>query len=99
MYDQVDITESTRAFTTPASNGFSAPLTISRKWLYRWDPYTQRYLPNYAGATVPPGYGFTMKGTDVTAAGVPETQNQLYDFRGRPNNGDIVLPIQMGVAA
>ncbi len=42
-----------------------------------------------------------MKGTDVTVHGDPlsDPQNQLYDFRGRPNNGDVTLPIQFGVAA
>ena len=97
--DVVSLTDSNLALTTGAVNGISTPLTISTRWLYRWNPITQRYIRNYTGASVPSGYGFTMKGTDVTASGMPETQNQLYDFRGRPNNGDIVLPIQMGVAA
>ena len=46
-----------------------------------------------------PGYGFIMKGTDVTVHGDPfdDPNTQRYDFRGRPNNGDMVIPIQVGV--
>jgi hypothetical protein len=99
MYDEVNVTESNIALTTTGYNGASTPLTISTRWFYRWNPVTQRWLWNGTGHTVGAGYGFIMKGTDVTAAGVPETQNQRYDFRGRPHSGDLVLPIQFGVVA
>jgi hypothetical protein len=95
--DSLSLTSSTVALTTPGYNGASSPLTISTRWLYRWIPSTQRWSAIGTGNNTPVGYGFIMKGTDVTLAGVPETQNQQYDFRGRPNNGDIVMPVQTGV--
>jgi len=99
--DSITLTDSDPALFTAGYNGSSSPLTISTRWLYRWNPTTQRWVYNGTGTVVPPGYGFIMKGTDVTVHADPLTdpQNQLYDFRGRPNNGDIILPIQFGVAA
>jgi len=77
FYDVVDLTDSNLASTTNAANGWSTPgLTISRRWFFRWNPATQKWQYNGTGSSVSPGYGFIMKGTDVTAAGVPETQNQ-----------------------
>ncbi|MBL4663417.1 MAG: T9SS type A sorting domain-containing protein [Flavobacteriaceae bacterium] len=98
FYDIVGLTESNLALMTTGVNGSSSPLTISRRWFFRWIPATQKWQYNGAGNNVSPGYGFIMKGTDVTLPGVPETQNQVYDFRGRPNNGDMVINIQTGVA-
>ncbi|MEM7087067.1 MAG: T9SS type A sorting domain-containing protein [Bacteroidota bacterium] len=99
FYDVVDVTDSNLAATTPDANGYSSPLlTISRRWFFRWNPATQKWQYNGTGNNVAPGYGFIMKGTDITTAGVPETQNQVYDFRGRPNNGDMVINTQTGVA-
>lgn len=52
--------------------------------------------------TLEPGEGFTMKGvngTDTTLITTEPTQqnnpgnNQRYDFRGRPNDGDISVPV------
>lgn len=99
--DSLSVTNSTVALTTPGYNGASSPLTISTRWYYRWNPATQRYVYNGTGNVVPPGYGFIMKGTDVTVHGDPflDPQNQLYDFRGRPNNGDITIPLQIGVTS
>lgn len=98
LNDSLSITNATPALVTSGYNGASTPLTISNKWMYRWNVVNQRWRWNGSADNVPPGRGFIMKGTDVTAAGVPETQNQRYDFRGRPNNGDMVLPTQTGVA-
>lgn len=99
--DVVTLTDSNLALTTVGYNGASTPLTISLRWFYRWNPTLQRWRYNGTGDNVEPGYGFIMKGTDVTVHGNPLTdpQNQVYDFRGRPYNGDITLPIQFGVAA
>src|SRR5690606_22904441 len=38
---------------------------------------------------IPPGTGFTMKGT----SGTDISNTQLYDYRGRPNNGTITHAI------
>ncbi|NNM22444.1 MAG: hypothetical protein HKO54_02725, partial [Flavobacteriaceae bacterium] len=99
--DSISLTESQLANTTSGYNGWSSPLTVSTRWFFRWNPTTQRWLWNGTGNVVPVGYGFIMKGTDVTVHGDPFTdpQNQLYDFRGRPNNGDITVPVQAGVVA
>ncbi|RLD23232.1 MAG: secretion protein, partial [Bacteroidetes bacterium] len=87
--DSLSLTNSTVALTTVGYNGASSPLTISTRWYYRWNPATQRYVYNGTGDVVPPGRGFIMKGTDVTVHIDPfsDPQNQLYDFRGRPNSG------------
>ena len=95
--DVVSVTESTPSTWSNAFNGTSSPLLISQRWIYTYDTTNQEYSYIGNSTQVPSGRGFTMKGTDVTAAGVPETQNQLYDFRGRPNNGDFILPLQHGV--
>lgn len=94
--DRVDDTDSDPTAVTSSYNGSSSPLTISRRWVYTWNPTTQRWVYNGGSSNIQPGYGFTMKGTDVTVHSDPfnEPNNQLYDFRGRPNNGDITLPVQ-----
>jgi hypothetical protein len=96
VYDSLSYTNSIVTQTTTAFNSTSSPLRISTRWLYRWNPITQRWAANGGANNVPAGYGFTMKGTDVTVHGDPynEPQNQRYDFRGRPNNGTITLPAQ-----
>ena len=72
-----------------------APLSISTAWLYTFDEGTQawRYMGN--SGTVAPGYGYTMKGTNITTGGAynMDTNNQFYEFRGRPNNGDIQVAL------
>lgn len=96
VYDSLSYTNSIVTQTTGAFNSTSSPLRISTRWLYRWIPTTQRWDAIGGSNLVPAGYGFTMKGTDVTVHGDPynEPQNQRYDFRGRPNNGTITLPAQ-----
>jgi hypothetical protein len=100
FYDIQTNTQSALALHTGNTNGSSSPLTISRRWLYRMIPSTQRWSALGAGNNAPVGYGFTMKGTDVTVHTDPfsDPQNQVYDFRGRPNNGIITMPTQTGVA-
>ena len=70
---------------TSAYEGISSPLTISTRWLYTFTTSTDYSDWNYVGASgdIPAGLGFTMKGTNGSG------NNQLYDFRGKPNNGTI----------
>ncbi len=95
------ITDDTDSYTTgitSAYNGSSTPLTISRRWLYR-QTAAAGYQAIGTNNNVPAGYGFTMKGTDVTPAGGDihtDAQNQNYDFRGRPHNGTITVPTGVG---
>ncbi|WP_179346628.1 T9SS type A sorting domain-containing protein [Winogradskyella ursingii] len=71
---------------TPNANGFASPLTISNSWLWTFvasDSYSDWVYAGNSG-DIAPGLGYTMKGIGTAAAG-----NQTYDFRGKPNNGDI----------
>jgi len=99
-------TYSTQSPSTTALNGersdptigFDGTLNISRRWIY-----TMRAQSGYAnwiyignqngiGNGLEPGEGFTMKGTGSVAQ-VGNFNNQLYDFRGRPNDGDIDVAV------
>tara|TARA_R110002074_G_scaffold349397_1_gene519928 strand:+ start:92556 stop:94457 length:1902 start_codon:yes stop_codon:yes gene_type:complete len=96
VYDSLSYTNSVVTQTNGAYNSTSSPLSIATRWLYKWNPITQRWQA-LGGANInPAGRGFTMKGTDVTVHGDPynEPQNQRYDFRGRPNNGTIAVAVQ-----
>ncbi len=74
-------------------------LQISRRWIY-----TMRAATGYTswvhighqnglnGSGLAPGEGFTMKGTGLSDY-AENYHNQLYDFRGRPNDGDITITV------
>lgn len=68
------------------------PLVISRRWLYK-RPAGSGWTNIGLTDNVNPGLGFTMKGTNVSSHGNvhEDPNNQKYDFRGRPNNGDITV--------
>ncbi len=70
-----------------------ASLSISTAWLYKFNEATNSWAYLGNSGTVAPGYGFTMKGTNVTTGGTynVDTNNQYYEFRGRANSGDIVV--------
>lgn len=67
--------------------------TISGKWLYKYGNLTSGTYSNwqYLGphGAVNAGDGYTMKGTGSIT-------DQNYVFKGKPNNGDIDLPIHLG---
>ena len=99
LFDIVDVTDSNLASTTTAWNGNSTtnPITISTRWIYkRTSSPDNEQEANYihvAGTdNIEPGYGFTMKGVSNGAI----TQTQIYDFRGRPNNSTINVPVNAG---
>lgn len=98
LYKDLGDTEATPATFTNAREGSSdaTSMVISRRWLYQYQPASQSYSKLTTTHTVPAGQGFLMKGTNVTVHANPlsDPNNQNYDFRGRPNNGDIVVPIQ-----
>lgn len=95
---------STAATITTGYNGSSAAgaLTISNYWIFRF-----LAMPDYAGwshsystSNIAAGQGFTMKGTsgsDATDVGETAVNNpgskQRYDFRGKPNDGDITITV------
>src|SRR5690554_2681468 len=84
--------------------GFSDPLTISRRWMYIHDePGTEaegNYFRINASNGAPAGFGFTMKGVNEGILNGPDPtgpnfgHDQTYEFRGRPNNGDFEIPVK-----
>lgn len=81
---------STLANYTSGYDGSSNPLVIADYWLYsfnagayygQWDQFEEI-------GELPVGYGFTMKGTSGSS------NNQLYDFRGKPNTGTISVEVE-----
>jgi hypothetical protein len=85
------ITSTAATFTTNY-DGVSSPLLISSRWIYTYDPGTVYSEWDFASdvGDVTTGYGFTMKGTSGSG------NNQLYDFRGKPNNGTITAAVLNG---
>lgn len=95
---QIDgVTESTQTQVEyNGLNGSSSPLTIANRWIY-YKPRGMEEESAYVWAghenVIPAGMGFTMKGVD---AGPVPTTGYEYDFRGRPNNGDIDVQVFNG---
>lgn len=83
-------------------NGVANPLGIAQYWIFKYltsNNYSQ-WIPVGAATTVAPGEGFTMKGTNgtdnTTVAGIannPDGKHQRYDFRGKPNDGNISITV------
>ena len=98
-------TDTTPALFTSAYDGTAAPLTISQYWINTFITNTV-----YAGwtavgtaSTINPGQGFSMKGTSGTDTAfyegtVPNNPGgaQRYDFRGKPNSGNIPITVATG---
>lgn len=81
---------SNKALFTSAADGIENPLTISRRWIYTH----LRGLEDEASYTrvgnswaMPAGIGYTMKGVGTS------NHDQVYDFRGRANNGNINVTV------
>ncbi len=103
-------TASTTAVILPASNfdGISNPLSIASAWIYKLENannYSQWVFVGGAN-TLAPGQGFTMKGTSGTDALDPEATGvsnnpgsaQRYDFRGKPNDGNVSITLGLNMA-
>lgn len=105
-------TDAVPAVILPAGsyNGTALPLSIASNWIYKLinaSTYSA-WISVGAASTIAPGEGFTMKGTSGADTADPEgTGNpnnagngrQRYDFRGRPNDGNIMVPVGTGNAA
>ena len=87
-------------FLTSGYNGSvsGSNISISDYWIWKYanqigDNY---YLWQHVRSTgsLSPGEGFTMKG--VESSGSSFTSKQNYTFNGKPNNGDITLPLDPG---
>ena len=85
-------------------DGISNPLQIAPYWIYKFlssSDYSG-WVQVGAATTIQSGQGFTMKGTsgtDATNVGETVVNNpggdgaQRYDFRGKPNDGDITVNV------
>jgi hypothetical protein len=86
-------------------DGTASPLKIAPYWVYKFTNKTTYSDWTQAGSTmtIAPGEGFTMKGSSgtnlTTINGVknnPDGNQQRYDFRGKPNDGTISIPVLPG---
>jgi len=101
-------TTATTMATVLSSNtydGTASPLAIAPYWVYKFinTSYYSDWVQVGSATTLAAGEGFTMKGssgTDVTTVdGVqnnPDGKHQRYDFRGKPNDGTINIPVLTG---
>jgi hypothetical protein len=100
------LTTSISATILPTNNynGTSSPLAIAPYWIWKFVTSTAYAQWTYVGtgSKINPGEGFTMKGTSGTDAtisdAVENVQNnsgsrQRYDFRGKPNDGNISVTV------
>ncbi|MFD2038132.1 T9SS type A sorting domain-containing protein [Flavobacterium artemisiae] len=108
----VNSTDAVSAVILPAGsyNGTALPLSIASNWIYKLTNAGSYSQWSFVGAasSMAPGEGFTMKGTsgsdtaDPEATGVVNNNGagrQRYDFRGRPNDGNILVSVGTGNAA
>ena len=79
-----------------ADLGIASPINISTFWMYTFngisDDYDQ-WVSIDENSNLSAGEGYTMKGSSGNVA-IATIQN--YVFKGKPNNGDILLPIIAG---
>lgn len=78
-------------------NGTATPLNIEPYWIWKFvtsDEYAE-WVHVEENTLINPGEGFTMKGVSGTSLNNPG-DNQIYDFRGKPNNGTIGNPVTAG---
>lgn len=82
-------------------DGTASPFAVAPYWIYKFMVKSSYSDWVFVGSnnTIAAGQGFTMKGTSGTDAtsvnGVPNNTggNQRYDFRGKPNDGTIDIPV------
>lgn len=101
-----NISSTPATITSSTYNGSSntGALTIASYWIFKYitNSAYSGWLHSYANTDIQAGQGFTMKGTsgsDLTNVGETVVNNpgsaQRYDFRGKPNDGDI--PVSVGL--
>jgi hypothetical protein len=91
-------------------DGISNPLSIAARWIYKLinaNSYSQ-WIYIGGASTIAAGEGFTMKGTsgtdnlDAESNGVQNNPGgigaQRYDFRGKPNDGNIIVSLGLSNA-
>lgn len=103
LKDITGLTTSKDAIILPANNydGTASPFAIAPYWVYKLvaaDGYSN-WIPVGSSSNLNAGEGFTMKGTSgtnlITINGVQNNPGkaQRYDFRGKPNDGTISIPV------
>lgn len=98
----------TNNYNGTATGGAGSTVQIAPYWIWKFVSLSPVYA-NWqfvgSGSTLNPGEGFTMKGTSGTDAVVADAAEavanktgaaQRYDFRGRPNDGDISVAVSNG---
>lgn len=88
-------------------DGTASPLAIADRWIFKFlssSTYAQWVAASGATPTIAAGQGFTMKGTSGTDTAFTDhgqTNNpgskQRYDFRGKPNDGNISITVGPGM--
>ena len=92
-------------------DGTASPFAIADRWVFSYFSNTTYAAwapkPGNAGPNLIPGYGYTLKGSSNTdAAPSSFTDNgvfnnpgsaQRYDFRGKPNDGDVTVFVGAGL--
>jgi Secretion system C-terminal sorting domain len=104
LYRPTALTTSTNVGILPLTNkngvSTNTSLDVSQRWIWKY-VNSNIYSLNAGGwisvynGTVTPGLGFTMKGvsgsdnTTIISVQNNPGNNQRYDFKGKPNDGDI----------
>lgn len=88
-------------------DGTASPLAIADRWIFKFlssSTYAQWVSASGATPSIAAGEGFTMKGssgTDAAFSDHGQTNNpgdkQRYDFRGKPNDGNISITVGPGM--
>ena len=95
-------TAATISSATYNGSSSSGALTIASYWIFKFlSQYTYSgWVQSGAATNIAAGQGFTMKGTsgsDATNVGETTVNNpgsaQRYDFRGKPNDGNITVNV------
>ena len=79
-----------------ADTGITCPIIISSYWLFTYNGSNNDYdswVSIDQNTSLLAGEGYTMKGSSGSCS---LATNQNYVFKGKPNNGDITLPIALG---
>lgn len=113
LYRPTTATSSTAAVMLGAGffDGFAtAPFRIADRWVFTFEDqitYSQWFARpgNAALPNIAPGLGFTMKGSiDSETSGYSDNgsfnnpgSRQRYDFRGKPNDGNITKTVSPGM--
>ena len=96
-------TRSIPAEITIALDGTANPLLISSRWIFTFAGHDYSDWWHVGAKTeIPAGMGFSMKGvngkdhTTVNGRYNNPGNAQRYDFRGKPNSGDILINVSPG---